>query len=97
MRPPGPCRMDTLAALVDGPGTTREIAQRTGWAIGDTRQALKRLRKSGEVVMLEPIKARGVKRPVPVYGKAETAPEPQASSADALAMLQAWSMKGARA
>lgn len=56
-----------MAALVDGPGTTVELAQRTGWSIGKTRAALDNMRRAGDVRTVEPVRRPGVKRPVPVY------------------------------
>lgn len=69
-RPQSEIRVDLMAALVDGPGTTRELAQRTGWAIGLTREALNNMVKAGDVRKGKPVHVRGVKRPVPVYERA---------------------------
>lgn len=69
-RPQGEIRVDIAAALIDGPGTTRELAIRTGWSIGLTRQALQDMVRAGDACKLEPVRCPGVKRPVPVYGRA---------------------------
>jgi hypothetical protein len=69
-RPQSEIRVDLAAALVDGPGTCRQLAQRTGWSIGLTREALNNMVRAGDVRKLPPVREAGVKRPVPVYGKA---------------------------
>ena len=40
MRPHSEIRLDLAAALIDGGGTTKQLAQRTGWSIGLTMRAL---------------------------------------------------------
>lgn len=66
-RPQSEIRVDLMAALVDGPGTSRDLAQRTGWSIGLTREALNNMVKAGDVRKVAPVRRPGVKRPVPVY------------------------------
>lgn len=77
MRPWSPCRADTAAALLDGPGTCRQIAQRTGWSVGDTQVALQNLVKAGDACKPRSVRVRGVCRPVPVYERCAR-PEEQA-------------------
>lgn len=70
MRPQSAIRVDLAAALVDGGGTTKQLAQRTGWSIGLTREALNNMVRSGDARKVQPVRVPGVKRPVPVYEKA---------------------------
>lgn len=67
MRPHSDIRIDTAAALLDGPGTTRQLAQRTGWSIGLTRRVLDNMCTAGDVHKPHSVRVAGVKRPVPVY------------------------------
>lgn len=60
-----------LAALVDGPGTSAELAARCGMERGAAMVTLDNLVRRCEVDKLEPIRVQGVKRPVPVYARAE--------------------------
>lgn len=70
MRPQSEIRITLAAALVDGGGTTRQLAQRTGWAIGMTRRALDNMVTAGDVCKPRSVRVPGVKRPVPVYERA---------------------------
>ena len=49
MRPQSEIRVTLAAALVDGAGTTKQLAQRTGWSIGMTRRALDNMVTAGDV------------------------------------------------
>lgn len=71
MRPTSEIRLTLAAALVDGGGTTRQLAQRTGWAIGMTRRALDNMVTAGDAAKLSSVRVPGVKRPVPVYTRAQ--------------------------
>lgn len=94
MRPHSEIRVDLAAALVDGPGTCRQLAQRTGWSIGLTRTALDNMVRAGDACKLPPVRERGVKRPVPVYGKAcrlrDALIAPHQSVSSVLAAWQRW-------
>ena len=94
MRPHSDIRVDLAAALVDGPGTCRQLAQRTGWSIRLTRTALDNMVRAGDAAKLEPVRERGVKRPVPVYGKgcriSDALRAPHESLAGVLAGWQRW-------
>lgn len=70
MRPLSEIRLDLAAALIDGPGTTRQLAQRTGWAIGLTRTALDNMVRAGDATKPRTVRVPGCKRPVPVYERA---------------------------
>ena len=81
--------MCLAAALIDGPGTTRQLAQRTGWAIGMTRRALDNMVTAGDAHKPRSVRVPGVKRPVPVYERAPLCaaahiPQPIAS------LISAW-------
>lgn len=70
MRPQSEIRVCLAAALVEGPGTCRQLAQRTGWSVGLTRTALDNMVRAGDACKLDSVRVRGVCRPVPVYGRA---------------------------
>lgn len=59
-----------MAALVDGPGTSRELATRAGVAVDLAMRALDNMARRDEVAKLQPVRRPGVKRPVPVYARA---------------------------
>ena len=69
MRPQSEIRLDLAAALLDGPGTCKELAQRTGWSIGLTRRALNNMCHAGDVHKPCSVRVPGVRRPVPVYAR----------------------------
>ncbi len=69
MRPQSEIRVTLSAALVDGEGTTKQLAQRTGWSIGMTRRALDNMVTAGDVCKPRTVRVPGVKRPVPVYAR----------------------------
>lgn len=69
MRPHSEIRVALAAALLDGGGTTRQLAQRTGWSIGLTREALNNMARAGDATK-RGVRVPGVKRPVPFYERA---------------------------
>lgn len=69
MRPQSEIRVCLSAALVEGGGTTRQLAQRTGWSIGLTREALNNMTKAGDA-RKRYVRVPGVCRPVPFYERA---------------------------
>lgn len=75
MRPQGEVRVAVAAALMDGPATTRDLAVRTGWSIGRVRTVLMDMVRAGDAAPVSSTRRPGVKRPVPVYGRAQR-PEP---------------------
>lgn len=70
MRPQSECRVDVAAAMVDGPGTVKQLAQRTGWSIGKVRTAVDNMVRAGDAEEVGRVRVRGVKQRVPVYGRA---------------------------
>lgn len=70
MRPQSEIRVCLSSALLDGPGTTWQLAQRTGWSIGMTRRALDNMCTAGDAHKPRSVRVPGVKRPVPVYERA---------------------------
>lgn len=91
MRPQSEIRCDLAAALLDGPGTTRQLAQRTGWSIAMTRKALQNMVAAGDVCKPSTVRMHGVKRPVPVYAKAlRDADLPPPGHCELSAVLVGW-------
>jgi hypothetical protein len=70
MRPQSEVRVDVAAALLDGPGTVKQLAQRTGWSIGKVRTALDNMVRAGDAREVARVRVPGVKQTVPVYGRA---------------------------
>lgn len=63
---------DALAmGLRAGPGTTRDLALRTGVGVTKAMYTLRDMVNAGEVMQREPVRVPGVKRPVPVYDLAD--------------------------
>lgn len=85
MRPHSYIRLDLAAEMALAPGTTRQLAQRTGWAIGMTQRCLDNMCTAGQAAKLYSVRQRGVKRPVPVYG-----PAPARAPAAGAALQAAW-------
>jgi len=91
MRPQSEIRCDIAAALMDGPGTTKQLAQRTGWSIGMTRAALNNMVTAGDACKHGSVRVAGVKRPVPVYARAMRDEDVAFHGAEPLAaVLSAW-------
>jgi hypothetical protein len=91
MRPQSPIRVDLAAALIDGGGTTRQLAQRTGWSIGLTCTALNNMVQAGDACKPRTVRVPGVKRPVPVYEKAVRTDDQNHSHQALGAILAGWS------
>lgn len=90
MRPQSEIRVTLAAALVDGQGTTRELAQRTGWSIGMTRRALDNMCTAGDVVKSARIRVPGVKRPVPVYARSARPGDDSVQGGSGVDLIMAW-------
>lgn len=91
MRPHSEIRVCLAAALVEGKGTTKQLAMRTGWSIGMTRLALDNMVRAGDACKPESIRVRGVKRPVPVYARAVRAADTAAANDDPfVSLISAW-------
>lgn len=89
MRPQSEIRVDLAAALIDGPGTTRELARRTGWSVGLTMIALRNMVSAGDA-RKEFRRVAGVCRPVPVYHRAVRAADQVQHSAGFQSLIAAW-------
>lgn len=93
MRPQSYIRIDLAAAMVDGGGTTRQLAQRTGWSIGMTRTALDNMVRAGDASKPGSVRVAGVKRPVPLYERAVRPADQPASNEPHISLIAAWSSK----
>ena len=88
-KPVSLARLEVTSALLDGPGTTRELALRTSChAVWQVRKALTRMVATGEAVKVGSVRVRGVCRPVPVY--ARRPPPDDTQGAPALDLIAAW-------
>ena len=91
MRPQSEIRVTLSAALVDGEGTTKQLAQRTGWSIGMTRRALDNMVTAGDVCKPHTVRVPGVKRPVPVYARSmRQADAAQGGGGVGVDLIMAW-------
>ena len=87
MRPQSEIRVCLAAALMDGPGTCKQLAQRTGWSIGMTRRALNNMVYAGDARKPYSVRVAGVCRPVPVYERAAPAVQDHCPMAS---LIAAW-------
>ena len=90
MRPQSEIRVTLAAALIDGAGTTKQLAQRTGWSIGLTRRALDNMVTAGDACKPRSVRVPGVKRPVPVYARATRAEDAATRGTAAVDLIMAW-------
>lgn len=91
MRPQSEIRVCLSAALMEGPGTTKQLAQRTGWSIGMTMTALHNMVRAGDAKKLPPVRVPGVSRPVPVYARALRSVDAAAGSSQPMqSLIAAW-------
>ena len=88
-RPRGEIRIVLHAALANGPGTTRELALRSGVGISMTRRTLDNMVTAGDASKVDSVRRPGVKRPVPVYALSAPAGQP-AQGLDLQAAFAAW-------
>ena len=86
-RPRSEFRSLLVSELSRGPGTSRQLAERTGIGRTATMYTLKNMVTAGEVSNSDRVRHPGVKRPVPVYAAAAIAPV----TAPHLALVSAWS------
>lgn len=93
MRPQSEIRVCLSAALVEGGGTTRQLAQRTGWSIGLTREALNNMARSGDC-RKRYVRVPGVCRPVPFYERAVRASSASHDTAPLVSLIAAWALGG---
>ena len=101
MRPFSEVRLTLHSALVDGGGTTRMLAVRSGWSISATRTALDNMGRAGDAHKPRCVRVPGVKRPVPWYERALPAVGGLATGTGAgephISLIAAWAMPGRRA
>ena len=90
MRPQSEIRVTLAAALIDGAGTTKQLAQRTGWSIGMTRRALDNMCTAGDACKPRTVRVPGVKRPVPVYERATRAEDASTRGTACIDLIMAW-------
>ena len=90
MRPQSEVRVTLGAALVDGAGTCKQLAQRTGWSIGLTRTALNNMVAAGDACKPRSVRVPGVRRPVPVYERAVRTEDQAANDEPFRTLMQAW-------
>lgn len=93
MRPTSDIRLALAAALMDGPGTCRQLAQRTGGSVAVVREALNNMVRAGDAAKPRDKRVRipGVKRPVPVYVRAlRQADAAAANDAPFHSLISAW-------
>ena len=96
MRPHSEIRVCLAAALLDGEGTTKQLAQRTGWSIGLTMRALDNMVRAGDVEKGAPVRLPGVKRPVPVYQRSlKRLDACAANQAPYVSLIEAWATRPA--
>jgi len=88
-RPFSPIRLALAAELVAGPGTCADLARRVGceWPVLMVRLTLRNMVAAGEVSNDESVRLPGVRRPVPVYRRAQ---EPASSGAGIRDLIACW-------
>lgn len=89
MRPWGEMRLALDAALVEGGGTTRQLAQRTGGGVALTMITLRDMVRAGDVKVARMVRVPGVKRPVPFYERACRA-QAQDDAEPLTSLIQLW-------
>lgn len=95
MRPQSEIRVCLSAALVEGGGTTRQLAQRTGWSIGLTREALNNMARAGDC-RKRYVRVRGVCRPVPFYERSVRTAAVPCNTAPLVSLIAAWALGSAQ-
>lgn len=92
MRPQSDVRLDVSAALVDGPATVLQLAQRTGWSIGLVRKAINNMVYARDAYVSHTVRRAGARRPVPVYARLARAVAADVSGLAGL--LSSWGRPG---
>ena len=91
MRPASEIRMALAAALMDGPGTCRQLAQRTQGSVAIVREALNNMVRAGDARKASSVRVPGVKRPVPVYARAVRSVDlAAANESPFVSLIDAW-------
>lgn len=70
MRPQSETRIAIAAALIEGGGTSRQIAARICGGQADVMNTLNNMVQAGDVRKVRLVRVDGVKRPVPWYERA---------------------------
>lgn len=89
MRPQSAIRVIINAALIDGGGTSRHLAQRTNGSVRQTMTALDNMVRSGDVAKTRNVRVPGVCRPVPWYERARR-PADQCAAAPLQDLISMW-------
>lgn len=91
MRPQSEIRICLAAALLSGPGTSRQLAARIGASVADTAKALNNMVSAGDACKPMSVRVAGVKRPVPVYARAQRSTDRAAANEGQLtSLIAAW-------
>ena len=93
MRPHSEIRVLLAAAMVDGGGTSRELARRVCASHGLAMRTLDNMVRAGDARKARAVRVPGVKRPVPVYERAmraDAAAAAAANDAPYQSLIQAW-------
>lgn len=81
-----------MSALVSGPGTTRDLAARTGLGIAAAREALNNMVRRGDAIKGPAVRVRGVKRPVPVYARGVPDDDGVDAGDEVVDLIACWAM-----
>ena len=93
MRPRGEVRNYLSLALQAGPGTTRDLAMRTGVGLTKAMYTLKDMVRAGEAAVLSSVRVDGCRRPVPVYGADESTADDDGMNWDLVTCWAQWPMQ----
>ncbi len=97
MRPQSGLRLALSAALIDGGGTSRELASRVGADTTAVMLALHDMVRAGDARKARLVRVPGVKRPVPWYERAESAHAGPATHEPITSLISMWVGSTARA
>lgn len=89
MRPWSNARLTVAAALIDGGGTTAQLATRTGLAQLLVMRVLDDMVRAGDAAKACTTRVAGVRRPVPVYERTWRVEDHHAANDDSAAPLAA--------
>ena len=93
MRPQSEIRIIISAALIDGGGTTRHLAQRTNGSIRQTMTALDNMVRAGDAAKTRNVRVPGVCRPVPWYERACRDAGPADGDEPLQDLILAWALR----
>lgn len=92
MRPLSETRIAIAAALIEGGGTSRQIAQRICGGYSDVMKTLDNMVQAGEVHKPRSVRVPGVRRPVPWYERAPLGGR-DAANEPIQSLIAAWAMR----